>query len=891
MPIVEIDGHTLDVETGTTVLEAARRLGVAVPTLCHDRRLHPAGDCRLCTVEMAGDPHPRTACTAKVADGMRVSTHTPELEAYRKTLLGWMAEKVAPETFAAYPEKELHALLRHYDIAPKGTPSRKKSRDLSHPILRVDMAQCIDCFRCVRICDEVQGQFVWHAIGRGTDTEIVPGGAPDLASSACVGCGACVDTCPTGALTDVFMAKTEDDDTWTRSTCVYCGVGCELEIHSRGARVVEIRPAADAPVNKGHLCVKGRYAFSFAEAPDRVLRPLARGGKGWEELGWDAALDRCANEFSRILKEYGPAAIGVLGSARATNEENYLLQKFARVVLGTNNVDCCARVCHTPTAAAMKAMLGTGAATNSFDDIEMARTILVVGANPTENHPVVGARIKQQALRGANLIVIDPRRIELADHATVHLALRPGTNVPLLNAMAHVILAEGLADQNFLGDRVAGVEAFRAFVAAWTPERAAGICGVSAETIRAAARLYAGAGPAMAFHGLGVTEHTQGTEGVMALIDLALLTGNIGKRGAGINPLRGQNNVQGAAHMGCDPAILTGSVALDERRELFESVWKAPIPRQRGLDVLGMIDAAAAGRLKALWVVGYDILPTLANASETRRALANLDFIVVQDLFVNETARAFGHIVLPVASVFEKDGTFMNAERRIQRVRKAVDAPGDVLPDWRIAQEIAARMGHGEGFAFSSPEAIWNEIRAVWQEARGISYDRLEQGGLQWPCRDETDPGTEFLHATAFARARTAPLLRIDYVPTVETVSEEFPFLLNTGRNLYQFNAGTMTMRTLNAKLRPTDTLDMAPADAARLGLDAGDKVRIRSRHGEARLTLRLFDGIKSGELFATFHDPKRALNRVTSPLRDNIVHAPEYKVTAVAVEPLPRPA
>jgi formate dehydrogenase major subunit len=491
-------------------------------------------------------------------------------------------------------------------------------------------------------------------------------------------------------------------------------------------------------VNKGHLCVKGRYAFDFGTTPDRLLHPVARTDGGWTPLSWADALDRCANELTRIRAAYGPDSIGVLGSARATNEDNYLTQKFARVVLGTNNVDCCARVCHTPSAAAMKAMLGTGASTNAFDDIERAQTIFVFGANPLENHPIVGARIRQQVLRGgSNLIVADPRSTELTRIAKVHLRLRPGTNIPLLNALANVIVVEDLVDQTFLKERVADWDAFKSFIVSWTAERAAQICGITADAIRAAARLYAGAKPSISFHGLGLTEHTQGTEGVMALINLALLTGNIGKPGTGINPPRGQNNVQGAAQMGCDPSILTGSVPIDERRAHFESVWGTTIPRSHGHNLLAMMDQAIAGRLKGLWVIGYDVLPTLANLNTTRRAFRNLEFMIVQDLFIPETAEFAGNICLPAASVFEKDGTFMNAERRVQRVRRAVTPPGEARADWEIVCALAERMGHGAQFSYRSANDVWDEVRQVWPEAGGISYERLEKGGLQWPCRTE----------------------------------------------------------------------------------------------------------------------------------------------------------
>jgi formate dehydrogenase major subunit len=882
---VVINGQRRELEAGLTVLDALRRHGISVPTLCHDDRLAPSGECRACLVSVEAHGRLVPACATALADGMVIETGTPELVEHRRSILTMLARRYPAAAAAQTPDREFHRALREHGVAgdPRAVPA-PAAEDRSHPYIAVDMSRCIDCYRCVRICNELQGQRVWHVRNRGLETRIEPDG-PSLRESSCVACGACVDTCPTGALADAAALALGTPSAWTRTTCPYCGVGCEMNVGTRDGRVVAVVPALDATVNKGHLCVKGRYAFGFVHADDRITEPMIREDGAWRRASWTEARAFVAGRLRALIDRCGPDSVGVLGSARATNEDNYVAQKFARLVVGTNNVDCCARVCHAPSATALKQMLGSGLTTNSFDDIEVARTILVCGANPTEDHPVVGARIRQAARRGARLIVVDPRRIELAEDAAVHLPIRPGTNVALLNAIANVILSDGLADRDFLARRVDGLADFTRFVEAWPPSRAAQICGVDERAIREAARLYACGRPSITFHGLGLTEHVQGTDGVMALINLALLTGNLGIAGGGVNPLRGQNNVQGAAHMGCEPRTLPGSIPIDEGRAVFERGWRQPLPTGRGLTMLEMMDAAASGGLKALWAIGYDVLMTNPNVASTTRALRSLELIIVQDLYLNETARQFASVFLPACSSFEKDGTFMNAERRIQRVRAAVRPIGSSQPDWQIVAGVARAMGHG-GFGFAGPEAIWDEVRALAGGARGMSYARLDRGGLQWPCPSDNHPGTPMLHVDCFGNGPRATLRALDHHPTPERVGQEYPFLLVTGRSLYQFNAGTMTSRTPNRVLRPRDVLDIAPADAAANGIRDGERVRIESRHGVAVLPAHLTTTVRAGELFATFHAADMLVNNLTSPLRDSKVGTPEYKVTAVRIGP-----
>ncbi|HEY8944815.1 MAG TPA: formate dehydrogenase subunit alpha [Polyangiaceae bacterium] len=882
-----VDGEPCERPRGSTVLDALRSLGRDVPTLCHDARLKPHPVCRMCIVEIEGCPHPLPSCSTSVAEGMIVRTSTPELETSRRTSLELLARPCPPEILDEPEQLPFARYLRERSLADALVGAMDAALvDDSNPYIRVDMSRCITCFRCVRICDDVQGQFVWKVWNRGEEDEIRPDSGTTLLESSCVSCGACVSTCPTGALADKSLLDRGAADRGARTTCGYCGVGCELDVRTQGERIVQILPILDAPVNKGHLCIKGRYAFEFVESTDRLQTPLLRDNGSWRSVSWPEVIEFIAKRLRSILDRDGPEAVGVLGSARSTNEENYVAQKFARVVLGTNNVDCCARVCHAPSARALAEMLGTGAATSSFDDIEQASTILVCGANVTEAHPVVGARIKQRALAGASLIVVDPRRIELASlPEALHLRVRPGANVALLNAIASVIVEEGWIDEEFLQHRVDGWDVFRSFSARFRPEDIEAVTGIDAGDVREAAHRYARGGPSLCFHGLGLTEHTQGTEAVMALVNLALLTGNIGKPGAGVNPLRGQNNVQGSAHMGCEPSYLTGALPLAEAAPAFEQVWSAPVPTEPGLHLLQMMDAAAEGRFKALWAMGYDVLLTNPQLSSTRRSLEALELLVVQDIFMNETARSFAHVVLPSACVFEKDGTFMNAERRVQRVRKVLTPPGEARADWEALCELATALGFASGFSFRSAREIWEEIRAVWPGGHGITYARLEQGGLQWPCPDEDHPGTPRLHEGSFAKNPRSGLRCIDYAPTPERATLEYPFLLSTGRSLDHFNAGTMTMRTKNRLLRPTDRLDMMPEDAARLDLEDGDRVRVTSRYGTTVLPLHLDERCSPGQLFATFSDPTTWLNAVTGPHRDAKTGTPEYKLTAVRIE------
>lgn len=904
-----IDGQSVEVRPGETILEATRHhAGHHVPTLCYDPKLDPFGACRVCMVEIAGRPKPVAACHTPIANGMAIVTDSPLLRRLRQTTVELLMSDLPDDLFTRrhYGHNEFHAVVKQTQgtgaLFPKGAqkvdhlpsiPGSAPGVNLDHPYLGLDLDSCIVCSRCVRACDEVQGTFALTIQGRGFDSVATPGPRLDFNESDCVSCGACANTCPTGAIFDKgyleLEAGTGRAEREVRTTCSYCGVGCGFLVQIKGDRAIAVKPADHAASSQGHLCVKGRFAFRFAQSPERLTTPLIRNASTGElePASWEAATAYIIERLTAIKAEFGPTAIAGISSARCTNEENYLMQKFIRSVIGGNNIDCCARVCHSPTAFGMRETFGTGAATNSFEDIDRAKLIMIVGANPTHGHPVVGARMKQAVLNGATLIVIDPRETELAHMAEVHLALKPGTNVPMFNALANVIVTEGLVDQSFLDQHTEGFAEFREFIADKTPEWASPITGVSAELIRKAARLYATSGGSMMFHGLGVTEHYQGSFGVMLLANLAMLTGNIGRPGVGVNPLRGQNNVQGAADMGSMPNMFTGYQPLTSSavQEKVAALWGTALNPEKGLTIPEMFDAAVKGTLKSLWLVGEDVVQTDPNSAHVIHAMESLELLIVQEIFLTETAK-YAHVVLPGATFLEKDGTFTNSERRIQLIRKAIPSPGEALPDWQITMKIANAMG--AGWTYANPGEILDEVAQVWPAWGGLSSGRMHQGeGPQWPIPTAGHPGTAIVHEGGnFARG-LGRLITADYQPTEEALTDEFSFLLTTGRLLQHYNSGTMTRRTGNALLVTRDLLEINPEDAARLGLNDGDYVRLRSRRGAVVVAADITPRVNSGTLFLTFHFPEVLINLLTSDVREINTNCPEYKVVAVAVETL----
>lgn len=887
-----IDGLAVEIRDGETILEAARRAGIDIPTLCYTPGLKPEGGCRICLVEVDSADRPAAACHTPIRPGMEIRTATPRLEGLRRDILSLQLTACPPGVLRADARgSELEKLLARY--APAGsTPSAAGAKqapaavDASHPYLRFDPSRCITCRRCLSACEEIQGQFVYAVGGRGADAHLIFGPGLRFADSACTACGACVDHCPTGAVSDADRIEKAAAESVTESVCGYCGVGCRIEVEQAGGRVLRIGGVADAAVNRGHLCSKGRYAHAWHRSPDRLTRPLLRENGKLVPLSWDDATLLLARRLVAIRDEHGPNALGVLTSSRSTNEAAYLLQKLFRTAIGTNNVDCCARVCHSSTALALSTVTGTGAASASFADIERAGCIVVAGANPTEAHPVVGARIKQAVLRGARLLVIDPRRIELADYADLHLQLPPGTNVALFNALAKVMLAEDLVERGYLEERVEGAEEFRRFLESVSLDEIARPTGIAVPVILDAARLLGRSKPVLFVHGLGLSELTQGTASVMTLCNLGMLTGSVGLPGAGMLPLRGQNNVQGNADMGSMPNLLTGYQPLDapDVRARVKRLWGTAPPREPGLTIPEMIDAASRREIRALWIHGEDVVQSDPYESHVIEGLQALDFLVVQEMFLSETAR-YAHLILPAAGALEQEGTFTNAERRIQLVRPAVAPPPEARPDWAVIRDVAAAMGSPA--RYESPAEVMDEVARVAPHLfGGVSYRRLAGDGLQWPCPSPGHPGTATVHAGGFLRGK-GRLMAIPYRASPEHGVEGFPYLLVTGRVLEHYNVGTMTRRTPQRGLVPADFLEIHPEDALREGVEERAEVVVESRWGCARTEARLTSRVAPGTLFLSFHFPESHTNRLTGPHVDPDSKCPQYKATAVRLRPV----
>lgn len=880
---------------GETILTFVRRsLGEnLVPTLCDAPNLDPFGSCRVCSVDVAlvqnGNSKAMASCHTPVMEGSYIYPNSERIQKLRKNIIELVLTDHPLDCLTCEVNNncELQTVAAQVGIRdvryPEGKNHLNRSKDLSHPYMTSDFSKCINCFRCVRACDEVQGQFVLSMAGRGFDSHIVKGSEQTFFESDCVSCGACAQACPTSAISDVFESKSVAYTDKTRTICTYCGVGCNLEVATVNGRIKSIQAPYDAEVNKGHTCLKGRFAFKFYDHAERLRTPLIKRNGEFVEASWDEAYDYIANKLNEVKSTYGADAIGGISSARCTNEENYLMQKFIRAVIGTNNIDSCARVCHSPTALGMQRTFGTGAATNSVVDLKYTDAIMVIGANPTDGHPVTGAKMKQFALKGKTTIVIDPRRTELAKYATYHLPTKPGTNVALLNMMLYFIMQEGLEDKQFIENRTEGYEDFRHHVLSMDIDQLENVTGVSKELVREAAIAYAKAPNAMSFHGLGVTEHTQGTFTVMLIADLAMITGNIGRRGVGVNPLRGQNNVQGAADMGCQPHQGAGYLDLTqpEIHAKYEAFYGAKLPNYIGLKIPQMYDAALEGKFKALWLMGEDNVQTDPNTYKVKAAMEQLDLLVVQELFMTETAK-MAHVVLPATSFLEKSGTFTNGERRIQRVNKVVEPIAGTKQDGQIIVDIMNRMGYAQ--ADYDPKTLLEEIAQIVPFFAGVKWDELGENGKQWPVMPD-GRGTEILHTESFKIGK-GQFKKATWVESTELVEnkKDFPFILTTNRELEHYNCGAQTRRTGNADILLTDTLMIHPDDAAQHGIADGDLVCVESARGKIDVQARITDEVKPGILSSTFHYPEVSMNVLTSSVTDTDALCPEYKVCAVRI-------
>jgi len=915
---LQIDGRTLHVPEGTSVMRAAAQAGISIPKLCATDMLEAFGSCRLCLVEIEGRKGYPASCTTPVTAGMKVSTQTPKLAEIRRGVMELYISDHPLDclTCPANGHCELQDMagvvgLREvrygYDGANHVHAETRQgeanplfvAKDESNPYFTFDPSKCIACSRCVRACDEVQGTFALTIQGRGFDSKVAASQDNRFLDSECVSCGACVQACPTATLSEKSLIDKGQAEHSVITTCAYCGVGCSFRAEMKGEEIVRMVPNKDGHANHGHSCVKGRFAIGYASHPDRINTPMIRAkiSDPWQIVSWEVAFAHVASEFKRLQATYGKHAIGGITSSRCTNEETYLVQKLVRAGFGNNNVDTCARVCHSPTGYGLKATMGESAGTQDFDSIEQTDVVLVIGANPTDAHPVFGSQMKQRLRAGARLIVIDPRRIDLVRtphiKADYHLKLKPGTNVAVLNTLAHVIVTEGLVDEAFVAQRCEP-EAFakwRAFVAQekYSPEAMEAQTGVPAAAVRGAARLYATGGNGAIYYGLGVTEHAQGSTAVMGIANLAMATGNIGREGVGVNPLRGQNNVQGSCDMGSFPHEFPGYRHVSDvaTRELFEKAWGVPLLDEPGLRIPNMFEAALDGSFKGLYIEGEDIAQSDPDTQHVTAALSAMECIVVQDLFLNETAK-YAHVFLPGSSFLEKDGTFTNAERRVSRVRKVM-APKAGYADWEVTQELARAMGYPMNYSHASE--IMDEIARLTPTFHGVSFDKIDRlGSIQWPCNEDHPEGTPVMHVGEFVRGK-GRLMLTEYVPTSEKVSAEHPLILTTGRILSQYNVGAQTRRTANVMWHDEDRLEIHSHDAEERGINENDWVGITSRAGDTVLRAMISERMQPGVVYTTFHFPGSGANVITTENSDWATNCPEYKVTAVQVTRVSQPS
>jgi formate dehydrogenase major subunit len=912
MVTLTIDGQSVMVPEGTSIMRAAMEAGTQIPKLCATDMVDAFGSCRLCLVEIEGRAGTPASCTTPVAPGLVVHTQSERLKKLRKGVMELYISDHPLDclTCAANSDCELQDMAgavglrdvrygyegeNHVFAKSNGTPNAAwMPKDESNPYFTYDPSKCIVCSRCVRACEEVQGTFALTISGRGFDSRVSPGMNESFLGSECVSCGACVQACPTATLTEKSVIEIGQPEHSVVTTCAYCGVGCAFKAEMRGEEVVRMVPYKDGKANRGHSCVKGRFAWGYATHKERILKPMIRKKitDPWQEVSWDEALGYAASELKRIQAKYGRTSIGGITSSRCTNEETYLVQKLIRAGFGNNNVDTCARVCHSPTGYGLSTTFGTSAGTQDFDSVEHMDVAIVIGANPTDAHPVFGSRMKKRLREGAKLIVIDPRKTDLVRSAHIeadyHLPVRPGTNVAVVTALAHVIVTEGLANEAFIRERCdwSEYEDWAAFVAdeRYSPEATAAITGIDPEQLRGAARLFATGGNGAIFYGLGVTEHSQGSTTVMAIANLAMVTGNIGRPGVGVNPLRGQNNVQGSCDMGSFPHEFTGyrHVATDSVRESFEAFWNVHLDKEPGLRINNMFDAAMDGHFMGLYVQGEDILQSDPNTKHVVAALSAMECVIVHDLFLNETAN-YAHVFLPGSTFLEKDGTFINAERRVQRVRKVM-TPRNGFADWEVTILLGKAMGYE--MHYNHPSEIMDEIAALTPTFSGVSYQKLEElGSVQWPCNEKAPEGTPVMHMNGFVRGK-GKFIVTEYIATDERTGPRFPLLLTTGRILSQYNVGAQTRRTENVVWHEEDRLEIHPHDAEERGVRDGDWVRLASRAGETTLRALITERVAPGVVYTTFHHPDTQANVITTDYSDWATNCPEYKVTAVQISP-----